>query len=71
MHTKKIETQNVEINSSISYARRIQDAVQPMKIFSDEILGDHFVINLPRNIVSGDFHWVAYKNELSIFSVKR
>ncbi len=66
---EKIETQNVEINSSISYARRIQDAVQPMKIFSDEILGDHFVINLPRNIVSGDFHWVAYKNGLSIFTV--
>lgn len=66
---EKIEAQNEEINSSISYARRIQDAVQPMKIFSDEILGNHFVINLPRNIVSGDFHWVAYKNGLSIFTV--
>lgn len=65
----KIENQNKEINASISYARRIQDAVQPMKIFSDEILGDHFVINMPRNIVSGDFHWVGYKNGLSVFTV--
>lgn len=66
---EKIEDQNKEINASIAYARRIQDAVQPMKIFSDEILGDHFVINMPRNIVSGDFHWVGYKNGLSIFTV--
>ena len=66
---EKIENQNNEINASISYARRIQDAVQPMKIFSDEILGDHFVINMPRNIVSGDFHWVGYKNGLSVFTV--
>ena len=66
---EKIENQNKEINASISYARRIQDAVQPMKIFSDEILGDHFVINMPRNIVSGDFHWVGYKNGLSVFTV--
>jgi PAS domain S-box-containing protein len=66
---EKIETQNNEINASITYARRIQDAVQPMKIFSDEILGDHFIINMPRNIVSGDFHWVGYKNGLSVFTV--
>ncbi|MCR5454078.1 MAG: PAS domain-containing protein [Bacteroidales bacterium] len=66
---EKIEIQNNEINASISYARRIQNAVQPMKIFSDEILGDHFIFNLPRNIVSGDFHWVGYKNGLSVFTV--
>ena len=66
---EKIENQNNEINASITYARRIQDAIQPMKIFSDEILGDHFVINMPRNIVSGDFHWVGYKNGLSVFTV--
>ena len=66
---EKIDDQNKEINASITYARRIQDAIQPMKIFSDEILGDHFVINMPRNIVSGDFHWVGYKNGLSVFTV--
>ncbi|MBQ1698112.1 MAG: PAS domain-containing protein, partial [Bacteroidales bacterium] len=66
---EKIDFQNKEINESIAYARRIQDAVQPMKIFSDEILGDHFIINMPRNIVSGDFHWVGYKNGLSVFTV--
>ncbi|MCR4559202.1 MAG: PAS domain-containing protein [Bacteroidales bacterium] len=66
---EKIEEQNKEINASITYARRIQDAVQPMKIFSDEILGDHFIINMPRNIVSGDFHWVGYKNGLAVFTV--
>lgn len=65
----KIDAQNKEIHESITYARRIQDAVQPMKIFSDEILGDHFVINMPRSIVSGDFHWVGYKNGLSVFTV--
>ena len=66
---EKIDSQNKEIQESITYARRIQDAVQPMKIFADEILGDHFIINMPRNIVSGDFHWVGYKNGLSVFTV--
>ncbi len=66
---EKIDLQNKEIHESMTYARRIQDAVQPMKIFSDEILGDHFIINMPRNIVSGDFHWVGYKNGLSVFTV--
>ena len=66
---EKIDSQNKEIQESITYARRIQDAVQPMKIFSDEILGDHFIINMPRNVVSGDFHWVGYKNGLSVFTV--
>ena len=66
---EKIDSQNKEINESITYASRIQDAIQPMKIFSDEILGDHFIINMPRNIVSGDFHWVGYKNGLSVFTV--
>ncbi len=66
---EKIDAQNKEINDSITYARRIQDAIQPMKIFSDEVLGDHFVINLPKNIVSGDFHWVGYKRGLTIFTV--
>ncbi len=66
---EKIDYQNKEIQESITYARRIQDAVQPMKIFADEILGDHFIINMPRNIVSGDFHWVGYKNGLSVFTV--
>ncbi|MBQ5540138.1 MAG: SpoIIE family protein phosphatase, partial [Bacteroidales bacterium] len=69
MAYEKIEEQNKEINASITYARRIQDAIQPMKIFSDEILGNHFVINMPRNIVSGDFHWVGDKNGLAVFTV--
>jgi ligand-binding sensor domain-containing protein/serine phosphatase RsbU (regulator of sigma subunit) len=62
----KIEAQKEEIQASIRYAHRIQTAALPPKNQMDTILGDYFILNKPRDIVSGDFFWVA-KNESSLF----
>lgn len=54
-----ITEQKKEITDSIRYASRIQRAILP----SDEILlqslPEHFVLYLPRDIVSGDFFWLS------------
>ena len=51
--------QKDEITDSIQYAQRIQKAVLPdKKIFSD-FIEDYFIYFKPKDIVSGDFYWMA------------
>ncbi len=51
-----IKMQNNNILQSIQCASRIQKAFQPHSIDFNNRL-DYFVINLPRDVVSGDFFW--------------
>ena len=52
----QISYQKKHITDSIEYARKIQTAILPsMEFFSDNL--DHFVLFMPRDIVSGDFYW--------------
>jgi serine phosphatase RsbU (regulator of sigma subunit) len=52
-----ISHQKQEITDSIRYASRIQNAVLPSPVILSEALKEHFVLFLPRDIVSGDFYW--------------
>ncbi|MGD2089649.1 MAG: two-component regulator propeller domain-containing protein [Candidatus Aminicenantes bacterium] len=52
-----IEEKNQNIMSSISYARRIQQAMLQIKKNMEKELEDYFLIYEPRDIVSGDFYW--------------
>lgn len=52
-----ISHQKQEITDSIRYASRIQSAVLPTATLLSESLKEHFVLFLPRDIVSGDFYW--------------
>lgn len=53
----EIELKNKDITDSINYAQRIQQAILPNGSSLNEHLPKNFVINRPRDIVSGDFHW--------------
>jgi serine phosphatase RsbU (regulator of sigma subunit) len=53
-----LEQKNKEINDSIIYARRIQQAVLPTNERVALFFPKSFVYWKPRNIVSGDFYWV-------------
>ena len=54
----QIAYQKKHITDSIHYALRIQTALLPsLELFSEKL--DHFVFYKPRDIVSGDFYWVA------------
>jgi serine phosphatase RsbU (regulator of sigma subunit) len=64
----QIAYQKKHITDSILYAKRIQTALLPsIELFTDRI--DHFVLYKPLDIVSGDFYWVASKDNLEVIIV--
>ncbi len=54
---KIIEEINTHLTDSINYAKNIQDSVLPIETSLNEILGEHFILFLPKDNVSGDFYW--------------
>ncbi len=51
-----------DIRSSITYASKIQKALLPEKNLMKKYFPDHFIINKPKDIVSGDFYWVCERD---------
>jgi phosphoserine phosphatase RsbU/P len=67
--TEKIETQNKEIRSSIHYASKIQHALLPPSDEMQKLLPSHFILSKPKDIVSGDYYWLASKDDKVIIVV--
>lgn len=66
----ELEIKSKETLDSIIYAKRIQEAILPMKERILESLPESFVFHLPRDIVSGDFYWFKrIENKIFIASV--
>ena len=65
---EQLERKNREITDSITYARNIQQALLPSNAEMNEWVNDFFILNLPKNIVSGDFYWV-HKTEKKTYYV--
>ena len=65
----EIVRQNEEITSSITYARRIQEAILPTNQLLEKNFSEHFVMFKPRDIVSGDFYWIAESRSFMYFAV--
>ncbi len=57
-----------EIEDSIHYASRIQRAILPPDDYLRKVAPNAFFYYRPRDIVSGDFYWVASKNKKLIIS---
>jgi len=53
-----IEIKNEEITDSITYARRIQEAILPSRESINACINDCFVYYQPKDIVAGDFYWI-------------
>jgi len=58
-----------EIRESIDYASRIQTAMLPHKETLTKFFPEHFVLILPKDIVSGDFYWSAKVEGKIVFAV--
>ena len=54
-----IEHQNNEIVDSITYAKRIQEAILPTNDYIQKHLPNSFFLYKPKDIVAGDFYWVT------------
>ncbi len=61
--TAEIRKQKEELTDSIEYASRIQRALLPHNRLIEDQNIDHFILFRPRDIVSGDFYWMASKND--------
>lgn len=62
--TAQLHEKNREITDSITYARRIQEAVLPPSHLLQEYIRDCFILYKPRDIVSGDFYWFEKKDDV-------
>ncbi|OJJ19283.1 hypothetical protein BKI52_20945 [marine bacterium AO1-C] len=69
---QKVEERTVELNralkkimDSINYAEKIQNAILASDKQLSETFNEHFVIYLPKDVVSGDFYWMN-RNKNSI-----
>jgi serine phosphatase RsbU (regulator of sigma subunit) len=65
---KIVEEKNKEITDSITYARRIQQAILPSEVSLKENLPEHFVLYLPKDIVAGDFYWMERIDNRVLFA---
>lgn len=53
----EIQQKNKEITDSITYARRIQEAILPREEIISRKLSEYFILYHPKDIVSGDFYF--------------
>ena len=65
----KIKDQAKSINESIQYSLFIQKAMLPSGENLDKIFPVSFVLNKPRDIVSGDYYWISEIGKLKIVVV--
>jgi ligand-binding sensor domain-containing protein/serine phosphatase RsbU (regulator of sigma subunit) len=64
-----IKAKNGEITASIRYALEIQNAVLPSLSTIDRYFPENFIFLRPKDIVSGDFYWIARKSDKLVFTV--
>lgn len=57
LNRDEIAAKNKDITDSIQYAKRIQQATLPNQEVLKNLLPEHFILFMPRDIVSGDFYW--------------
>ncbi len=65
-----IERSNIMITDSITYAKRLQDAILPLDTDLEKLFSNNFfVFYQPSQIVSGDFYWCSVQGDKILFVV--
>ncbi|MEZ4720423.1 MAG: SpoIIE family protein phosphatase [Flavobacteriales bacterium] len=65
----QLKEKNTELNDSINYAKRIQEAMLPAITDLNSMVKDSFIIYEPKDVVAGDFFWIQKKDETVYFAV--
>ena len=63
-----LSIKNQNITDSLNYAKRIIESLMPSEKTFRNSLSNSFILNIPKDIVSGDFFWVAEKNNKIYFA---
>jgi phosphoserine phosphatase RsbU/P len=69
LYLKEIEEKSRSITASIEYAKNIQDALLKTSETFNDVIPEHFILFLPKDIVSGDFYWFTRIDNLAIIAV--
>ena len=64
-----ISEKNKDISDSINYAKKIQDAILPGISDIKKVFPESFVLSIPKDVVSGDFYWLAHQDHLKLFVI--
>lgn len=68
-HQKElVDEKNKEITDSITYARRLQDAILPPLKMVKEVFPESFVLYLPKDIIAGDFYWMEHSGDFTFIA---
>ncbi len=59
-----VEEHQKEIIDSITYAKRLQQAILPSAEEIKKHLANHFILYKPKDIVAGDFYWMHVVDDL-------
>ncbi|MBI3509411.1 MAG: tetratricopeptide repeat protein [Bacteroidetes bacterium] len=54
----EVEDHQKRIIDSITYAKRLQEAILPSADLFKKHFSDHFIFHRPKDIVAGDFYWL-------------
>jgi len=66
---REIARKNIDILDSIMYAKGIQDAIRPDPETLKTGINDYFILSQARDIVNGDFYWLATVEPYLIIAV--
>jgi len=70
MQKQQIEYIHGELKDSIAYGKRIQESLLPSSVSLKTFFNDnYFIFFQPKDIVSGDFYWIAEVDEWRFFTV--
>jgi tetratricopeptide (TPR) repeat protein len=64
-----IAAQKVQITDSIAYASKIQRAVLPPDKVISGLIPQYFILNMPRDVVGGDFFWITKKSAKTVIAI--
>ncbi len=67
--SNQLERTYIKITDSIRYAETIQQSILPPDDKIQQILSDYFIISKPKDVVSGDFYWVAKLDKYKFVAV--
>ena len=68
LKSSSLEVALKNINDSIEYSKRIQNAILPPLRVVKEHLKDSFILYKPKDIVAGDFYWMENKDGKILFA---
>ncbi|MDP1803504.1 MAG: SpoIIE family protein phosphatase [Bacteroidota bacterium] len=66
---EELQHKNKEITDSINYAKRIQASVLPSVNLIKNLFPQSFIYFQPKDIVSGDFYWIAQNSNYIYYAV--